>query len=160
MSTFPDRSKADDFCGISSPSRRVLIWTRHIPGGHVWPSNTAEACVQQNQPEMLQIEPLRSLLQEKWDRFASKLFLVNFLFYLAYLAIFTTVAFYRKEGQVTVKATEPFLFVWNDSMGLTQTSVCRTRSPPSPLSRSRLTTSAPAGSSSASLELCGSSIKR
>lgn len=52
---------------------------------------------------MLQIEPLRSLLQEKWDRFASKLFLVNFLFYLAYLGIFTTVAFYRKEGQVTVR---------------------------------------------------------
>lgn len=49
---------------------------------------------------MLQIEPLRSLLQDKWDRFASKLFLVNFLVYLTYLIIFTTVAFYRKEGQV------------------------------------------------------------
>ncbi|XP_062275922.1 transient receptor potential cation channel subfamily V member 1-like [Scomber scombrus] len=52
-----------------------------------------------NRPEMLQIEPLRSLLKDKWDRFASKLFLVNFLVYLMYLIIFTSVAFYRKEGQ-------------------------------------------------------------
>lgn len=59
---------------------------------------------------MLQIEPLRSLLQEKWDRFASKLFLMSFLFYLAYLSIFTTVAFYRKEGQVTLKTSCPFSF--------------------------------------------------
>ncbi|XP_076590832.1 transient receptor potential cation channel subfamily V member 1-like [Chaetodon auriga] len=52
-----------------------------------------------NRPEMLQFEPLRSLLQDKWDRFASKLFLMNFLVYLIYLIIFTTVASYRKEGQ-------------------------------------------------------------
>nr|XP_046245975.1 transient receptor potential cation channel subfamily V member 1-like isoform X2 [Scatophagus argus] len=52
-----------------------------------------------NRPEMLQIEPLRSLLEDKWDRFAAKLFLMNFLVYLLYLIIFTTVAFYRKEGQ-------------------------------------------------------------
>ncbi|TMS07748.1 Transient receptor potential cation channel subfamily V member 1 [Larimichthys crocea] len=52
-----------------------------------------------NRPEMLQIEPLHSLLNDKWDRFASKLFLMNFLVYLMYLIIFTTVAFYRKEGQ-------------------------------------------------------------
>lgn len=58
---------------------------------------------------MLQIEPLRSLLQEKWDRFASTLFLINFLFYLSYLGIFTTVAFYRKQGQVTLKTTEAWM---------------------------------------------------
>ncbi|XP_023266093.1 transient receptor potential cation channel subfamily V member 1-like [Seriola lalandi dorsalis] len=52
-----------------------------------------------NRTEMLQIEPLRSLLEDKWDRFASKLFLMNFLVYLIYLITFTTVAFYRKEGQ-------------------------------------------------------------
>lgn len=57
----------------------------------------------QNRPEMLQVEPLRSLLEDKWDRFASKLFWLNFLFYLIYLAIFTTVAVYRKEGQVGAK---------------------------------------------------------
>lgn len=59
----------------------------------------------QNRPEMLQIEPLRSLLEDKWDRFASKLFLMNFLLYLIYLIIFTTVALYRKEGQVGRKTT-------------------------------------------------------
>uniref|UniRef100_A0A8C8DVS5 Ion transport domain-containing protein n=1 Tax=Oryzias sinensis TaxID=183150 RepID=A0A8C8DVS5_9TELE len=52
-----------------------------------------------NRPEMIKLEPLRSLLQDKWERFASKLFLLNFLFYLIYLAILTTVAFYRKDGQ-------------------------------------------------------------
>ncbi|XP_053279099.1 transient receptor potential cation channel subfamily V member 1 [Pleuronectes platessa] len=52
-----------------------------------------------NRPEMLQIEPLRSLLQDKWDRFASKLFLMNFLVYLIYVTIFTAVAYNRKVGQ-------------------------------------------------------------
>ncbi|XP_037534260.1 transient receptor potential cation channel subfamily V member 1-like [Nematolebias whitei] len=52
-----------------------------------------------NRPEMLQIEPLRSLLHDKWERFAYKLFLMNFGLYLTYLTIFTTVAFYRKHGQ-------------------------------------------------------------
>lgn len=52
-----------------------------------------------NRPEMLQIEPLRSILQEKWNRFASKIFLMNFLVYLLYLLILTAVAFYRKKGQ-------------------------------------------------------------
>uniref|UniRef100_A0A8C5CI32 Ion transport domain-containing protein n=1 Tax=Gadus morhua TaxID=8049 RepID=A0A8C5CI32_GADMO len=52
-----------------------------------------------NRQEMLQVEPLHSLLEEKWERFAQKFFLVNFLVYLVYLGVFTTVAFYRKEGQ-------------------------------------------------------------
>ncbi|XP_017292870.1 transient receptor potential cation channel subfamily V member 1 [Kryptolebias marmoratus] len=52
-----------------------------------------------NRPEMLQIEPLRSLLHDKWERFAFKLFLMNLGIYLMYLTIFTTVAFYRKDGQ-------------------------------------------------------------
>ncbi|KAM9364495.1 transient receptor potential cation channel subfamily V member 1-like isoform 2-T2 [Pholidichthys leucotaenia] len=52
-----------------------------------------------NRPEMLQIEPLQSLLLNKWDRFASKLFLMNFLVYLIYLIIFTMVTFSRKDGQ-------------------------------------------------------------
>ncbi|XP_058490560.1 transient receptor potential cation channel subfamily V member 1-like [Solea solea] len=48
---------------------------------------------------MLQIEPLKSILTDKWDRFASKLFWMNFVVYLVYLVIFTTVACYRKEGE-------------------------------------------------------------
>uniref|UniRef100_A0A3Q4IBK2 Ion transport domain-containing protein n=1 Tax=Neolamprologus brichardi TaxID=32507 RepID=A0A3Q4IBK2_NEOBR len=53
----------------------------------------------ENRPEMLQIEPLRSLLQNKWERFASKLFLMNFLLYVVYLTIFTAVALHRKDGK-------------------------------------------------------------
>ncbi|XP_032401525.1 transient receptor potential cation channel subfamily V member 1-like [Xiphophorus hellerii] len=53
----------------------------------------------QNRPEMLQIEPLCSFLQDKWQRFASKLFLLNFLSYLTYLSVFTAVAYCRKDGQ-------------------------------------------------------------
>ncbi|XP_058489200.1 transient receptor potential cation channel subfamily V member 1-like [Solea solea] len=52
-----------------------------------------------NRPEMLQIEPLYSLLKDKWDRFASKLFWMNFVVYLIYLVIFTTVTYYRREGE-------------------------------------------------------------
>uniref|UniRef100_A0A673B8J4 Uncharacterized protein n=1 Tax=Sphaeramia orbicularis TaxID=375764 RepID=A0A673B8J4_9TELE len=56
-------------------------------------------CEIPNRPEMLQIEPLRSILKDKWNRFASTLFWVNFLVYLVYLTIFTTVATHRKEGK-------------------------------------------------------------
>uniref|UniRef100_A0A3B4A628 Ion transport domain-containing protein n=1 Tax=Periophthalmus magnuspinnatus TaxID=409849 RepID=A0A3B4A628_9GOBI len=53
-----------------------------------------------NRTEMLQLEPLCSLLKDKWERFASKLFLFNFLVYMVYLIIFTAVAINRKEGKV------------------------------------------------------------
>ncbi|KAK7883332.1 hypothetical protein WMY93_029506 [Mugilogobius chulae] len=52
-----------------------------------------------NRVEMLQLEPLHSLLEDKWNRFASKLLFVNFLVYIAYLIIFTAVAINRKEGK-------------------------------------------------------------
>ncbi|XP_015259487.1 PREDICTED: transient receptor potential cation channel subfamily V member 1-like, partial [Cyprinodon variegatus] len=52
-----------------------------------------------NRPEMLKIEPLHSLLQDKWNGFGSRFFLVRFIFYLMYLAIFTIVTFYRKDGK-------------------------------------------------------------
>ena len=58
-------------------------------------------CESQNRHEMLETEPLHRLLEEKWDMFASKMFFVNFIVYMVYLGIFTAVAFYRKEGQVT-----------------------------------------------------------
>uniref|UniRef100_A0A3B4A6Z9 Uncharacterized protein n=1 Tax=Periophthalmus magnuspinnatus TaxID=409849 RepID=A0A3B4A6Z9_9GOBI len=53
-----------------------------------------------NRTEMLQLEPLCSLLKDKWERFASKLFLFNFLVYMVFLIIFTAVAINRKEGKV------------------------------------------------------------
>nr|XP_055055993.1 transient receptor potential cation channel subfamily V member 1-like isoform X1 [Misgurnus anguillicaudatus] len=52
-----------------------------------------------NRLEMLHIEPLNKLLEEKWDRYAQRIFLFNFIVYLAYLLIFTTVACYRQEGK-------------------------------------------------------------
>ncbi|XP_034149443.1 transient receptor potential cation channel subfamily V member 1 isoform X1 [Esox lucius] len=51
-----------------------------------------------NRHEMLQTEPLNRLLEEKWDRFAARMFLVNFLVYLFYLCVFTCVAYNRKKG--------------------------------------------------------------
>nr|XP_006641065.1 PREDICTED: transient receptor potential cation channel subfamily V member 1-like [Lepisosteus oculatus]XP_015223030.1 PREDICTED: transient receptor potential cation channel subfamily V member 1-like [Lepisosteus oculatus]XP_015223031.1 PREDICTED: transient receptor potential cation channel subfamily V member 1-like [Lepisosteus oculatus]XP_015223032.1 PREDICTED: transient receptor potential cation channel subfamily V member 1-like [Lepisosteus oculatus]XP_015223033.1 PREDICTED: transient rec len=52
-----------------------------------------------NRHELLQVEPLNKLLQEKWDRFASKMFFFNFFVYVIYLSIFTTVAYFRLEGK-------------------------------------------------------------
>ncbi|XP_066551846.1 transient receptor potential cation channel subfamily V member 1 isoform X2 [Amia ocellicauda] len=51
-----------------------------------------------NRQEMLQVEPLNRLLQDKWERFASRMFFINFFFYIMYLAIFTTVAYNRLDG--------------------------------------------------------------
>ncbi|KAM9318795.1 transient receptor potential cation channel subfamily V member 1-like [Pholidichthys leucotaenia] len=50
-------------------------------------------------PEMLQIEPLKSLLLNKWEAFASKLFLLHFFIFLIYVIILTLVTFYRKSGK-------------------------------------------------------------
>uniref|UniRef100_A0A673BAZ0 Transient receptor potential cation channel subfamily V member 1-like n=1 Tax=Sphaeramia orbicularis TaxID=375764 RepID=A0A673BAZ0_9TELE len=58
----------------------ILVYGREIP----------------NRTDMLKIEPLHSLLKDKWNRFAGKLFFTHFLIYVAYLAIFTGVAIYRK----------------------------------------------------------------
>ncbi|XP_024866639.1 transient receptor potential cation channel subfamily V member 1 isoform X2 [Kryptolebias marmoratus] len=52
-----------------------------------------------NRPQMLQIEPLRSLLYEIWNSYAYIIFWMNFGIYLIYLAIFTSVAFHRKDGE-------------------------------------------------------------
>uniref|UniRef100_A0AAV2J7K9 Ion transport domain-containing protein n=1 Tax=Knipowitschia caucasica TaxID=637954 RepID=A0AAV2J7K9_KNICA len=55
-----------------------------------------------NRIEMLQLEPLRSLLKDKWERFASKLFLFNFVVYMVYLSIFTAVSVNRNVGLFTI----------------------------------------------------------
>uniref|UniRef100_A0A3B3TRQ6 Transient receptor potential cation channel subfamily V member 1-like n=1 Tax=Poecilia latipinna TaxID=48699 RepID=A0A3B3TRQ6_9TELE len=85
---------------LENPHRRADPTDRDSQGNTVLHIGSTFSCKSvQNRPEMLQIEPLRSLLQDKWQRFASKLFLLNFLSYLLYLAVFTTAAFYRKDGQ-------------------------------------------------------------
>lgn len=52
-----------------------------------------------NRHEMLQIEPLNRLLEEKWKRFAGRIFLLNFIIYVFYLSTFTAVGYNRREGK-------------------------------------------------------------
>ncbi|XP_029304743.1 transient receptor potential cation channel subfamily V member 1 isoform X2 [Cottoperca gobio] len=49
-----------------------------------------------NRHEMLQMEPLSHLLEEKWKKFAGRMFFLNLLVYILYLVIFTVVA-YNKQ---------------------------------------------------------------
>ncbi|XP_047462515.1 transient receptor potential cation channel subfamily V member 1 [Mugil cephalus] len=51
-----------------------------------------------NRHEMLQTEPLSRLLEDKWKRFAGRMFCFNFLVYVVYLLIFTLVAYNKKDG--------------------------------------------------------------
>ncbi|XP_070416992.1 transient receptor potential cation channel subfamily V member 1 isoform X4 [Equus przewalskii] len=48
-----------------------------------------------NRQDMLLVEPLNRLLQDKWDRFVKRIFYFNFFVYCLYMIIFTTVAYYR-----------------------------------------------------------------
>ncbi|KAL2095046.1 hypothetical protein ACEWY4_009765 [Coilia grayii] len=54
-----------------------------------------------NRLNMLQVEPLNRLLDEKWNRFAHRIFLFNFLVYLLYLCIFTSVAYFGNRKMVS-----------------------------------------------------------
>lgn len=49
----------------------------------------------QNRHEMLLVEPLNRLLQDKWDRFVKHLFYFNFFVYAIHISILTTAAYYR-----------------------------------------------------------------
>ncbi|XP_068456629.1 transient receptor potential cation channel subfamily V member 1 [Clinocottus analis] len=53
-----------------------------------------------NRHEMLQMEPLSRLMEEKWERFAGRMFFINFLFYFLYLIVFTIVAYNKKFGEL------------------------------------------------------------
>ncbi|XP_045382940.1 transient receptor potential cation channel subfamily V member 1 [Lemur catta] len=48
-----------------------------------------------NRHDMLLVEPLNRLLQDKWDRFVKRIFYFNFFAYSLYMIIFTVVAYYR-----------------------------------------------------------------
>uniref|UniRef100_A0AAQ5X6C4 Ion transport domain-containing protein n=1 Tax=Amphiprion ocellaris TaxID=80972 RepID=A0AAQ5X6C4_AMPOC len=54
-----------------------------------------------NRHEMLETEPLSQLLENKWKKFAGRMFFFNFLVYLLYLIIFTIVAYNKKNGPVS-----------------------------------------------------------
>ncbi|XP_067866865.1 transient receptor potential cation channel subfamily V member 1-like [Heterodontus francisci] len=51
-----------------------------------------------NRHEMLDLEPLKHLLQEKWNTFASFIFYIKFFSYLSYMIVFTTTAYNRIEN--------------------------------------------------------------
>ncbi|XP_027747354.1 transient receptor potential cation channel subfamily V member 1 isoform X2 [Empidonax traillii] len=48
-----------------------------------------------NRHEMLLVEPLNRLLQDKWDRFVKHLFYFNFFVYTLHISILTAAAYYR-----------------------------------------------------------------
>ncbi|XP_008058945.1 transient receptor potential cation channel subfamily V member 1 isoform X2 [Carlito syrichta] len=48
-----------------------------------------------NRHDMLLVEPLNRLLQDKWDRFVKRIFYFNFFVYCLYMIIFTVAAYYR-----------------------------------------------------------------
>ncbi|XP_021271173.1 transient receptor potential cation channel subfamily V member 1 isoform X3 [Numida meleagris] len=48
-----------------------------------------------NRHEMLLVEPLNRLLQDKWDRFVKHLFYFNFFVYTIHIVILTAAAYYR-----------------------------------------------------------------
>uniref|UniRef100_A0A8C0E0G2 Transient receptor potential cation channel subfamily V member 1 n=1 Tax=Balaenoptera musculus TaxID=9771 RepID=A0A8C0E0G2_BALMU len=57
-----------------------------------------------NRHDMLLVEPLNRLLQDKWDRFVKRIFYFNFFIYCLYMIIFTTAAYYRPvEGRPPFK---------------------------------------------------------
>uniref|UniRef100_A0A8C2C1Z4 Transient receptor potential cation channel, subfamily V, member 1 n=1 Tax=Cyprinus carpio TaxID=7962 RepID=A0A8C2C1Z4_CYPCA len=52
-----------------------------------------------NRLEMLHIEPFNRLIEEKWERFAKRMFMFNFIVYVIYLFILTAVAYHREAGK-------------------------------------------------------------
>ncbi|XP_060718693.1 transient receptor potential cation channel subfamily V member 1-like [Tachysurus vachellii] len=92
-------------------SRRFTEWAYGPVSGSVYdldsidtykPNSVLEIVVYgseiPNRLEMLQIEPLNKLLEDKWKRFAKWMFLIQFMMYLFYLIIFTAVCYHREEG--------------------------------------------------------------
>uniref|UniRef100_A0A4W5MKU3 Transient receptor potential cation channel, subfamily V, member 1 n=1 Tax=Hucho hucho TaxID=62062 RepID=A0A4W5MKU3_9TELE len=84
----PVHSSLYDLASLDSYEKNsvleIIVYSSDIPNRH----------------EMLQIEPLNRLLEEKWDRFAARMFFLNFLVYLVYISVFTAVAYNRKKGTV------------------------------------------------------------
>ncbi|CAM4539752.1 unnamed protein product [Leuciscus chuanchicus] len=72
-----------------------------------------------NRHGMLHIEPLNRLIEEKWNRFAKRMFLFNFIVYIIYLFIFTAVAYNREKGKDSSKnqSLKPPFNYRNDSEG-------------------------------------------
>ncbi|XP_013927309.1 PREDICTED: transient receptor potential cation channel subfamily V member 1-like [Thamnophis sirtalis] len=68
-----------------------------------------------NRHEMLLVEPLNQLLQDKWDRFVKHLFYFNFFIYTVHILILTVAAYYRptkKEGTMMLRDLGRFIMVY------------------------------------------------
>ncbi|OCT93984.1 transient receptor potential cation channel subfamily V member 1 [Xenopus laevis] len=53
-----------------------------------------------NRHKMVVLEPINTLLEEKWEKFAGKIFYIKFLLYILYMIIFTVTAYHRPlQGQ-------------------------------------------------------------
>ncbi|XP_056433659.1 transient receptor potential cation channel subfamily V member 1-like [Gadus chalcogrammus] len=63
--------------------------------------------------DLLQVEPLCGLLNEKWNQFAGRLFLLHFLVYLLYLGAFTTIAYNKKDMHPfqSVKTARGYMYI-------------------------------------------------
>uniref|UniRef100_A0A8C1BSF5 Transient receptor potential cation channel, subfamily V, member 1 n=1 Tax=Cyprinus carpio carpio TaxID=630221 RepID=A0A8C1BSF5_CYPCA len=63
-----------------------------------------------NRLEMLNIEPFNRLIEEKWERFAKRMFMFNFIVYVIYLFILTAVAYHREAGKDFNNSQPPFRY--------------------------------------------------
>ncbi|XP_029467172.1 transient receptor potential cation channel subfamily V member 1-like [Rhinatrema bivittatum] len=79
----PVNSSVYDLTSVDTSEKNsvleIIAFSGDTPNGH----------------KMVILEPLNNLLQEKWDRFAKKIFCIKFLLYVAYMIIFTLVAYHR-----------------------------------------------------------------
>lgn len=75
---------------------------------------------------MLETEPLSRLLEEKWKKFASRIFFFNFVMYVLYLIVFTLVAYNKKYGQVSWTLQTAWLFITDFVVKLLMFVLCPT----------------------------------
>ncbi|XP_069767788.1 transient receptor potential cation channel subfamily V member 3-like isoform X2 [Narcine bancroftii] len=59
----------------------------------------------QNRHQLLSVEPLNTLLQQKWEKFAAYMFIASFLSYILYIATFTTIYYDQSQTYETNATT-------------------------------------------------------
>ncbi|XP_006010861.1 transient receptor potential cation channel subfamily V member 3-like isoform X2 [Latimeria chalumnae] len=79
----PVSSSVYDLTGLDADQDisvlKLIVYNSEIPERH----------------EMLALEPLNTVLCMKWEKFASKMFSISFLFYFTYNVILTLISYYR-----------------------------------------------------------------
>ncbi|XP_049715939.1 transient receptor potential cation channel subfamily V member 1 [Elephas maximus indicus] len=74
-----------------------------------------------NRHDMLLVEPLNRLLQDKWDRFVKRIFYFNFFIYCLYMIIFTMAAYNRPGDGLPpfkVNNTEDYFRVTGETLSV------------------------------------------